>query len=176
MTTGWRRSGWTLADVGDPKRCSTDPFDTFQARRLEDYTPHRLEACTRQPRFAGECDRSSPAGSCSLHRGITCDPRKCNSGADCDGHKSPLNKREEQFAGLTCPDCSGPLMSSQDGEFLEFRCITGHAYSPEAMRAAHLEGVEQALWSAVASLREHSDCAGWRPGVVMARRSSARLQ
>jgi hypothetical protein len=72
------------------------------------------------------------------------------------GNKSPLDKREEQFAGLTCPDCSGPLMSSQDGEFLEFRCLIGHAYSPEAMRAAHLESVEEALWSAVASLREHS--------------------
>ena len=57
---------------------------------------------------------------------------------------------------LTCPDCSGPLMSSQDGEFLEFRCIIEHAYSPEAMRVAHPESMEDALWSAVASLREHS--------------------
>ena len=87
------------------------------------------------------------------------------------GNKSSLDKREEQFTGLTCPDCSGPLMSSQDGEFLEFR---------DVLSGTHIHRKRCGLpiwkawkrrcgprWPACASTPLY--CAGWRPGVVMAR-------
>jgi two-component system chemotaxis response regulator CheB len=55
---------------------------------------------------------------------------------------------------VTCPDCGGTLFASEEDGLLRFRCSVGHAYSVESLNAANLEGVEQALWTAVRVLED----------------------
>ena len=54
----------------------------------------------------------------------------------------------------TCPECRGPLTEIRDGELMEFQCLVGHRYSPEAVLHAHAEAEERALWAAVVALEE----------------------
>lgn len=54
----------------------------------------------------------------------------------------------------TCPACRGPLTEIRDGELLEFECLVGHRYSPEALLHAHADTQERSLWSAVVALEE----------------------
>ncbi len=37
---------------------------------------------------------------------------------------------------------------------VEYRCLVGHRYSPEALLHAHYEAQERVLWSAVVALEE----------------------
>ena len=60
-----------------------------------------------------------------------------------------------RFEGVTCPECSGPIYE-EEGRPLLFRCVAGHSYSPETMRIAHSQKVEDALWSAIANFEEHA--------------------
>jgi two-component system chemotaxis response regulator CheB len=55
----------------------------------------------------------------------------------------------------TCPDCNGVLMQLQDGNFLRFRCHTGHAYSVESLLTSINESIERTLWNTVRTLEEH---------------------
>ena len=54
----------------------------------------------------------------------------------------------------TCPECRGPLEEIHDAGPVEFRCLVGHRYSPEALLQAHYEAQERVLWSAVVALEE----------------------
>ncbi len=54
----------------------------------------------------------------------------------------------------TCPECRGPLTEVRDGELVEYECLVGHRYGPEALLHAHAETQERALWSAVVALEE----------------------
>ena len=56
-----------------------------------------------------------------------------------------------------CPECGGVLRAIDDGEWLMFRCLVGHAYSPEALLDAQVDGLESALWTALRSLEEKAD-------------------
>jgi two-component system, chemotaxis family, protein-glutamate methylesterase/glutaminase len=74
-----------------------------------------------------------------------------------NGEKAMLEREPDQdFVGITCPECHGPIFTSKSNDFVRFQCITGHSYSPEAMRAEHRRRVEEALWSAVGTLKEHA--------------------
>jgi two-component system chemotaxis response regulator CheB len=64
-------------------------------------------------------------------------------------------KPGRHFAGITCPDCHGPIYE-EDGGSLRFRCVAGHSYSPETMRIEHAKKLENALWSAIANFDEHA--------------------
>lgn len=55
---------------------------------------------------------------------------------------------------LSCPQCGGVLNEMQDGKMLRFRCQIGHAYGPEALSAAQMEVLEEALAVAVRTHRE----------------------
>lgn len=60
---------------------------------------------------------------------------------------------EKIFA--TCPECRGPLEEiRENGGPVEFRCLVGHRYSPEALLQAHYDAQERVLWSAVVALEE----------------------
>jgi two-component system chemotaxis response regulator CheB len=50
-------------------------------------------------------------------------------------------------AGLSCPDCGGPLFESP-GPDERFRCRVGHGWTAEAMVARHDQELERALWHA----------------------------
>jgi two-component system chemotaxis response regulator CheB len=53
-----------------------------------------------------------------------------------------------------CPDCQGPLSEVRYGDVHEFRCLVGHAFSPQNILQAQSEVEENALWSAVAAIEE----------------------
>jgi two-component system, chemotaxis family, protein-glutamate methylesterase/glutaminase len=52
-----------------------------------------------------------------------------------------------QLAGLSCPDCGGPLFDVPDDD-LRFRCRVGHAWTARAAVRRNAEEVERALWTA----------------------------
>ena len=54
----------------------------------------------------------------------------------------------------TCPECRGPLEEIHENGPVEFRCLVGHRYPPEALLHAHYETEERELWSAVVALEE----------------------
>jgi two-component system chemotaxis response regulator CheB len=56
-------------------------------------------------------------------------------------------------SGFTCPDCHGALLEFSPSEG-RFRCRVGHAWSADALLAAHGESLERALWTAVRTLDE----------------------
>ncbi|MDX2151367.1 MAG: chemotaxis protein CheB [Bryobacteraceae bacterium] len=72
--------------------------------------------------------------------------------------EAPMAPRdpEPEVIGVRCPACEGPISVIKVGESLNFHCVAGHRYGPEAMRESHLRRMEDTLWSAVASLREHA--------------------
>lgn len=70
-----------------------------------------------------------------------------------------LEEMEERMgspSGFICPDCGGPLWESKNGELPHFRCLVGHAFSPESLLAGETEAVERALWVAVKTLEERA--------------------
>jgi two-component system chemotaxis response regulator CheB len=54
----------------------------------------------------------------------------------------------------TCPECHGVLVQLQDGDFIRFRCHTGHAYSPSSLLAEVTQSVENSLWSTLRTMEE----------------------
>ncbi|MCU1328520.1 MAG: cheB, two-component system, chemotaxis family, response regulator CheB [Bryobacterales bacterium] len=68
---------------------------------------------------------------------------------------SHLHRGQPGFDGITCPECHGPICEDKDGP-LRFRCIVGHSFSPQSMRAEHARRLENALWSAIAGFEEHA--------------------
>jgi two-component system chemotaxis response regulator CheB len=70
-----------------------------------------------------------------------------------------LEEMEERMgapSGFICPDCGGPLWETKIGELPHFRCLVGHAFSPESLLAGESEAVERALWTAVKTLEERA--------------------
>lgn len=57
-------------------------------------------------------------------------------------------------SAFSCPECGGVLWEIQDGNFLRFRCRTGHALSAESVLAEQVEIIDKALWSALKTLEE----------------------
>lgn len=57
-------------------------------------------------------------------------------------------------AGLSCPDCSGPLFDLGDTQLLHYRCRVGHAWSEDSLRAEQEDRVEKALYMALQALEE----------------------
>lgn len=55
-------------------------------------------------------------------------------------------------SGYTCPDCQGALMEVDAAR--QYRCRIGHAWSAEALLAAHDTEFQRALWTALRSLDE----------------------
>ena len=55
---------------------------------------------------------------------------------------------------LTCPECSGTLVSIQEGKLIRYRCHTGHAYTASSLLAEVTKTVEESFWKAVRSLEE----------------------
>jgi two-component system chemotaxis response regulator CheB len=67
-------------------------------------------------------------------------------------------------AELVCPACQGTLTAARVGEYLNFRCHVGHAFSLESLVREQSDGLERALWAAVRALEE---------SVTLSRRLSA---
>ena len=59
-----------------------------------------------------------------------------------------------QLTPLTCPECSGALVSIKEGKLIRYRCHTGHAYTASSLLADVTQTVEESFWKAVRSLEE----------------------
>jgi two-component system chemotaxis response regulator CheB len=57
-------------------------------------------------------------------------------------------------SAFSCPECGGVLWEIRDEKLTRYRCRVGHAYSPEAMRIAQDERLEESLWTAMKTLEE----------------------
>lgn len=57
-------------------------------------------------------------------------------------------------SAFACPDCHGVLWEIDEGRTIRFRCRVGHAYLPDALAQAQSEELEEALWTALRSLRQ----------------------
>jgi two-component system chemotaxis response regulator CheB len=53
-------------------------------------------------------------------------------------------------SGLSCPDCDGGLFELPGRPAPRYRCRVGHAWGAESLTAAHDDGVDTALWVALA--------------------------
>jgi two-component system chemotaxis response regulator CheB len=57
-------------------------------------------------------------------------------------------------AGLSCPECDGPLWEVRDSELLEFGCLIGHRFSPETLAQASATALEETLSVSLRALEE----------------------
>ncbi len=57
-------------------------------------------------------------------------------------------------AGVSCPECHGPIWKIKDGKLLRYRCHVGHAYSVQTMIAGQIEAQEIHLWQALRLMKE----------------------
>jgi two-component system, chemotaxis family, protein-glutamate methylesterase/glutaminase len=70
------------------------------------------------------------------------------------GHREGGSEPFREAAGLSCPDCSGPLYEADEPLLLRYRCRIGHAWSQESLRAGQAAAVDRALETALRALEE----------------------
>jgi len=71
--------------------------------------------------------------------------------------KPALNEGVLTLGTLTpyaCPDCHGVLLAIADGDFVRYRCHTGHAHSADSLLATITEHIEDTLWNAIRGMEE----------------------
>lgn len=61
-----------------------------------------------------------------------------------------------ELSPFTCPDCHGVLLNIKDGNFVRFRCHTGHGYSADSLLTTLSENVEDSIWNAVRVMEENA--------------------
>src|SRR3954453_20176075 len=54
--------------------------------------------------------------------------------------------REDEAAGLSCPECGGTLWSVGESSTQHFRCRIGHVYSDQSLLEVQGRSLEAALW------------------------------
>jgi two-component system chemotaxis response regulator CheB len=57
-------------------------------------------------------------------------------------------------AGISCPECHGPIWKIKDGTLQRYRCHVGHAYTAQSMVAGQIEAQETHLWQALRLMKE----------------------
>ncbi|MEO8183385.1 MAG: chemotaxis protein CheB [Deltaproteobacteria bacterium] len=57
-------------------------------------------------------------------------------------------------AGISCPECHGPIWKIKDGTVQRYRCHVGHAYTAQAMMAGQSDAQEVHLWQALRLMKE----------------------
>lgn len=57
-------------------------------------------------------------------------------------------------AGVSCPECHGPMWKIKDGKLQRYRCHVGHAYSAQTMLEGQVEAQETHLWQALRLMKE----------------------
>lgn len=57
-------------------------------------------------------------------------------------------------AGVSCPECHGPIWKIRDGRLERYRCHVGHAYSAQTMVAGQIEAQETHLRQALRLMKE----------------------
>jgi len=57
-------------------------------------------------------------------------------------------------AGLSCPECHGPMWKITHGTLQRYRCHVGHAYTARTMVEGQIEAQETHLWQALRLMKE----------------------
>lgn len=57
-------------------------------------------------------------------------------------------------AGVSCPECHGPIWKIKAGTLHRYRCHVGHAYTAQSMLAGQIEAQETHLWQALRLMKE----------------------
>ncbi len=57
-------------------------------------------------------------------------------------------------AGISCPECQGPIWKIRDSTLPRYRCHVGHAYTAQTMMAGQIESQETHLWQALRLMKE----------------------
>lgn len=58
---------------------------------------------------------------------------------------------------FNCPECGGVLWQIAEGQFLRYRCHTGHAFTSAALLAIQSEKIEETLWTALRMFEERQN-------------------
>lgn len=101
--------------------------------------PALLDRLVREPRTAHALPRASRTPAMHGEDGM----RWLGSYAD-----------PGRAAGLSCPECDGPLWEVRDGDLLEFGCLIGHRFSPETLAHASDSALEDTLSVSLRALEE----------------------
>src|SRR5262249_48598241 len=67
--------------------------------------------------------------------------------------------RENEASGYACPECHGALWEFTEGPLTEYRCRTGHIYSPESLLPHLSERSREELESTQRALAEEASMA-----------------
>lgn len=59
-------------------------------------------------------------------------------------------------AGVSCPECHGPMWKIKGGTLQRYRCHVGHAYSALSMMEGQIEAQETHLWQALRLMKERA--------------------
>jgi two-component system chemotaxis response regulator CheB len=65
----------------------------------------------------------------------------------------PQPGRRSAFA---CPECGGALCEVDAGDFVQFRCRVGHAFTDRSLLTLQGDQLEAALWTALRALEERA--------------------
>jgi two-component system chemotaxis response regulator CheB len=57
-------------------------------------------------------------------------------------------------AGISCPECHGPMWKIKSSRLPRYRCHVGHAYSAQTMVEGQIEAQETHLWQALRLMKE----------------------
>lgn len=63
-------------------------------------------------------------------------------------------------AGISCPECHGPIWKIKDGTLQRYRCHVGHAYTAQNMVEGQIEAQETHLWQALRLMKERVSLIG----------------
>ena len=55
---------------------------------------------------------------------------------------------------LTCPECSGVLVTFREGHLIRYRCHTGHSYTASTLLTDITRAIEDTMWQSVRGLEE----------------------
>jgi len=126
-----------IAVVQDPATAAAGEMPASVLRRVDvDHVVHPLELPGLLVRLASErVPEQEPAAP----------PR---------GIEKLEGQRLGAPAPLVCPTCQGVLTEAHVGDFEQYRCHVGHAFTLDALAHEQSESVERALWAAVRSLEE----------------------
>jgi two-component system, chemotaxis family, protein-glutamate methylesterase/glutaminase len=79
-------------------------------------------------------------------------------------------------AGVSCPECHGPVWKINDGTLERYRCHVGHAYTAQSMVEGQIEAQETHLWQALRLMKERVSLMRAMSGSAMADPAAVRTR
>ena len=73
-----------------------------------------------------------------------------------EGTEQNIDKVSGPPSEFTCPECGGTLWELEGGRLLRYRCHLGHGYTADSLVADQNDSLDNALWTALRALEEHS--------------------